>query len=180
MECRRCGNPDTIKYGFTVSGEQRYECKRCHSITKPTPRREDVVLYTPMPKIRKVMEALAAGESIRKAAAAAGCAKRTVERIIVVMRPPLGDCPCGLPWGHRNWCSYRFSKSPARRSFMAEWRGKRGLLNPEQVAFCQRMGAMGYPPEEIAEMTGFPEPSVTKALAAGSKIEEALAPEGGL
>jgi len=177
MECQRCGRPGIIKWGFTFGGEQRYKCRHCKSTTKLTPRRK-VGMYTPPATIRVVLEALSRGDSLRKSAAHAGITKTTVARIIALFDPPLGDCPCGQSWGHRGWCRHRYLQSPARQAHMKQW--GRGALTTEQAAFCQRMAAMGYPIEEIAEMSGLPAPSVAKALASGSKIEEALGAEGGL
>lgn len=60
------------------------------------------------------------GYSTRAAARVAGVSKLTAW--LYLRNMPDLNCPCGRPMaGHRGWCSFRFSRSPARQKFMRQW-----------------------------------------------------------
>lgn len=74
------------------------------------------------------------GHSMRSVARQTGVNKTTVWRLRTYIDEAVADaaydptlgistpkCPCGQDSRHRGWCSWRFSKSKARKAFMREW-----------------------------------------------------------
>lgn len=81
-----------------------------------------------------IFQALINGKGIRETARDLSISSNTVLRYADTLRwltkqgydefsiPE--NCLCGQPWGHRGWCSYRFSRSEKRQQFMKKWHQK--------------------------------------------------------
>lgn len=89
--------------------------------------------WLPVQKRRDVVTLLMAGFSVRETARSVGCSKVTVgqyRKLIAAAEhcglddARLPKCSCGLPSGHKGWCSFRVSKSAARQKFLDRWKGK--------------------------------------------------------
>lgn len=125
--CRFCGGT-TKRFGRTETGYQRYRCRSCSRVMSDSPRPQRGGNRLKAEKEAKLRELLAAGWSIRSAAAAAGVSKRTAE---LRAREIQATCPCGQPARHRGWCSWRFQRSPRRQEFLERWRPARGGAPPD-------------------------------------------------
>lgn len=146
MICPGCGSDNTVKYGRTRYGTQRYQCRNCRYPSRTRRTFIDWSDLNPLFRGRRKYKALAValgalekGFSVRESAKIASLAKYTVtllrRRWLQSKAPFMPMCQCGREVGHNGWCRWRFLRSERRKRFMARWnkRFRLKLVSPEIV-----------------------------------------------
>ena len=116
-----CAHEHVQKNGTDRNGRVRFRCRVCgRTFLGPGQNKWDI-------KRERIARAwMNPGATIRSVAKETGCGTATARKVRkIIGAKRLGKCVCGQPMGHRGWCRFRFSNSPARQSFMKEKWGQR-------------------------------------------------------
>lgn len=103
-----CLHEHLMRHGYERNGCPRYRCKSCGQTFTQGPNLQLRKRMT----IGKAL--LAPGSTVRKVAKDCNACQKTVKKVRKILLPYLPSCPCGKPQGHRGWCAWRISRSPAK------------------------------------------------------------------